>query len=75
LTRVEHALNMRTASVESLEDEVRVREARHEADLELREDRLDERAREIEEREQRIDEREADLTSYVARVQGQFNAA
>jgi hypothetical protein len=34
-----------------------------------------ERAREIEEREQRLDEREADLTSYVARVQGQFNAA
>jgi hypothetical protein len=75
LTRVEHALNMRTASIESLEDDVRMREARHEADLELREDKLDERAREIEEREQRLDEREADLTSYVARVQGQFNAA
>jgi hypothetical protein len=54
---------------------VRLREARSVADIELREDKLEDLAAEIEEREQRLGERESDLAAYVARVQGQFNAA
>jgi DNA repair exonuclease SbcCD ATPase subunit len=75
LARVENELTERSATLESLEDEVRLREARSVADIELREDKLEDLAAEIEEREQRLGERESDLAAYVARVQGQFNAA
>jgi hypothetical protein len=54
---------------------VRIKAARHEADLDIREDRIDERLHEIEEREARLTAREEDLAGYVANVQQRFTAA
>ena len=48
---------------------------RTEADLELREDKLEQRLTEVEEREQRLETREQDLAGYVASVQQRFTAA
>jgi uncharacterized protein (DUF3084 family) len=75
LARREQEILERTESYERLEDELRIRYARTEADLELREDKLEHRATEVEEREQRIETRESDLAGYVASVQHRFTAA
>ena len=53
----------------------RLRFARTDADLELREHKLEQRLAELEEREERLDTREQDLAGYVATVQQRFSAA
>ncbi|WP_410959727.1 hypothetical protein, partial [Salmonella sp. SAL4356] len=58
--------------MERVEEELRVREARLEADLELREDKLEARAQVLAAREQRIGEREHDLAGYVGELQNKF---
>ena len=73
--RSEQELVEQKAACERLEDDLRLKFARLEADLELREDALDERKRDVEEREARVDRREADLTQYVTSVQSQISAA
>ena len=75
LARREQEILERQESYERLEDELRIRYARTEADLELREDKLDTRLGEMQEREQRLEKREQDLAGYVASVQQQFTAA
>ena len=75
LLRLEQEIVDRGEALDQLEDEVRVHEARREAELELREDRLEERLRELAEREARMEQREHDLAGYVATVQQRFSAA
>ena len=75
MQRSEQELAEQKAEIERLEDDLRLKFARLEADLELREDSLDERKRDVEERESRLDQREADLTQYVTSVQSQISAA
>ena len=65
----------RLGEAEKLEDELRVRYARSEGDLDLREDKLEDRLKDLEEREQRLEQRERDLAGYVASVQERFTAA
>ena len=47
-----------------------MREARLLADVELREDKLDQREKNVAEREELITFRERDLTAYVGEIQG-----
>ena len=54
---------------------MRVALARSEADVELREDKVEEQLRDVEEREARLAQREADLNRYVTAVQGRISAA
>ena len=54
-------------------NELRLREARLLADVELREDKLDQRERNISEREELIEFRERDLTAYVGELQGRLS--
>ena len=75
LVFVERDLAEKTAQTERLEDDLRFQSARHEADLELREDKVDERLHDVEERERRLEQREADLSTYVISVQERFSAA
>jgi hypothetical protein len=49
-----------------------MREARVEADADIREDRLDDIARDLAAREQRIARREHDLAGYVGELQEKF---
>jgi len=51
---------------------LRLREARLQADAEIREDRLDDLAKELAAREQRIARREQDLAGYVGELQEKF---
>jgi hypothetical protein len=48
-------------------------EARFEADLQLREDKLDDLARDLREREDLLAARENDLADYVSELQGRFS--
>jgi chromosome segregation ATPase len=75
LTNLEEDVKTQAADLARLEDEVRVREARREAELELLEDKLEARLREIQERETALTKRESDLAGYVESVQQQFSAA
>ncbi len=49
-----------------------MREAEFEADVELREDRLDQQRRDLHELEQRLKRKEAELLVYVAQLQEEF---
>ena len=75
LTKLEDDVKSQATDLARLEDEVRVREARREAELELLEDKLEARLREIQERETALTKRETDLAGYVESVQQQFSAA
>jgi hypothetical protein len=69
----EESLAARTAAIHQAEQDLRVREARRIAELDLREDKLEVREQEVSEREVRIGERERDLTTYVSQLQGSLN--
>jgi hypothetical protein len=69
----ETAFTERSEQVVRTEEELRLRDARAGADLEIREDRLDEREEALAERERLITNRERDLTQYVGELQGQFS--
>ena len=75
LTKLEEDVKSQATDLARLEDEVRVREARREAELELLEDKLEARMREIQERETALTKRESDLAGYVESVQQQFSTA
>src|SRR5262249_13189877 len=75
MEKLELEVKDRTAKLQKLEDELRVREARREAELEIHEDKLAARLAQVEEREARLAQREADLAGYVERVPQQISAA
>jgi chromosome segregation ATPase len=75
LARREREAEERAAANEQLEDELRMRYARTEGELDLREDKLEDRLKDVEEREQRLEQRERDIAGYVASVQERFTAA
>ncbi len=70
----EAKLSALAADVETRTIELRGREARLGADLDLREDAVEERERTVAEREEMIARRERDLAAYVRELQGSFNA-
>jgi ribonucrease Y len=69
----EDRLAERTGELAQADEEVRLREARLLAEVELREDRLEKRERDIAEREELIEFRERDLSAYVGELQGRIN--
>jgi chromosome segregation ATPase len=66
---LESRLTARLSALQQAEHELRLRDARAEAELDLREQRLLDLLSEIEVRERRADERERDLVGYVGEVQ------
>lgn len=70
LLEAEERLTSRTGELAKAGEELRLREARLLADVELREDKLDVRERNIAEREELIEFRERDLRDYVSDIQG-----
>ncbi len=73
LLMAEAAHTEQSAQLALAEEDLRLREARLGADLELREDALDDRERLLEEREKLVGDRNRELTKYVGEVQGQFS--
>jgi hypothetical protein len=63
----------RARALEEQEREVLLREARLEADHEIREQRLETREAEAAEREEKLQRREDDLGDYVGQVQSDFD--
>ena len=72
LLDAEDALAARSGELVKAQEEVRLREARLLADIELREDKLDDLARQLAAREQLIGQREHDLAGYVGELQTKF---
>jgi uncharacterized protein (DUF3084 family) len=64
------AADTRTSELQQLESELEQREAEFEADVQIREDRMERWRTELEELEQNLDRRERDLISYVDQLQG-----
>jgi uncharacterized protein (DUF3084 family) len=60
----------RTDEIKRLESDLEQREAEFEADVQIREDRMERWRTELEELEQNLDRRERDLISYVDQLQG-----
>ncbi len=73
LLDAEAAFSTRREELAQAEEDLRLREARLGADLELREDRLDDRERLLAERERLIGDRDRELTAYVGELQGHFS--
>jgi chromosome segregation ATPase len=69
----EARLAERAGQLAQTEEELRLREARMVAEVELREDRLDKLERDVAEREELIGFRERDLSAYVGELQGQIS--
>ena len=65
----EDALAARSGEIAKAQEELRIREARLFADIELREDKLEARERNIAEREELIEFRERDVREYVGQIQ------
>jgi chromosome segregation ATPase len=72
LLEAEEKTAERAAELTRTEEELRLREARLLADVELREDKLERLERNISEREELITFRERDLTAYVGQIQGRL---
>ena len=70
LLDAEDAVAARSGELTKAKEELRIREARLLADVELREDKLDARERNIGEREELIEFRERDVREYVGQIQG-----
>ena len=64
------AADARTSELKRLESDLEQREAEFEADVQIREDRIERWRTELEELEQNLDRRERDLVSYVDQLQG-----
>jgi molecular chaperone GrpE (heat shock protein) len=62
--------NARSTELEELRSDLEQREAEFEADVQIREDRMERWRTELEELEQNLDRRERDLISYVDQLQG-----
>ena len=64
------AAEARTDELNQLQSDLEQREAEFEADVQIREDRMERWRTELEELEQNLDRRERDLISYVDQLQG-----
>jgi len=71
----EAAVDARVVELEQRETELVQREAEFEADVQIREDKIERWRTELEELEQTLDRRERDLVSYVDQLQGAMSAA
>ena len=65
----------RTDELKQLQSELELREAEFEADVQIREDRMERWRTELEELEQTLDRRERDLVSYVDQLQGAMSSS
>jgi hypothetical protein len=70
----EEAADERMLELKQRESELELREAEFEADVELREDRMERWRSELEELEQTLERREKDLVSYVDQLQGAMSS-
>jgi hypothetical protein len=66
----ETAVDARVLELRERETELELREAEFEADVQLREDKMERWRTELEELEQTLERREKDLVSYVDQLQG-----
>jgi chromosome segregation ATPase len=73
LTQIEEELEGRLRDVDDREDALETREAEFEADVELREQRIERWRTELSELEQRLDRKETELTLYVGELQGELS--
>jgi hypothetical protein len=71
----EQAVDARVLELTERESELELREAEFEADVQLREDRMERWRGELEELEQTLERRERDLVSYVDQLQGAMNGS
>ena len=71
----EEAVDARVLELRQRESELELREAEFDADVELREDRIERWRTELEELEQTLDRRERDLVSYVDQLQGAMSGS
>jgi hypothetical protein len=68
------AVDGRVLELKQRESELELREAEFEADVQLREDRMERWRTELEELEQTLERREKDLVSYVDQLQGAMSS-
>jgi chromosome segregation ATPase len=73
LSQTEEELEGRLRDVDDREDALETREAEFEADVELREQRIERWRTELTELEQRLDRKETELTLYVGELQGELS--
>jgi len=71
----EEAVDARVLELKERESELELREAEFEADVQLREDRMERWRGELEELEQTLERRERDLVSYVDQLQGAMSGS
>ena len=67
--------DIRVLELKQRESELELREAEFEADVQLREDRMERWRTELEELEQTLERREKDLVSYVDQLQGAMSGS
>jgi hypothetical protein len=70
----EEVVDARVLELKERESELELREAEFEADVQLREDRMERWRTELEELEQTLERREKDLVSYVDQLQGAMSS-
>jgi hypothetical protein len=68
------AVDARVLELKQRESELELREAEFEADVQLREDRMERWRTELEDLEQTLERRERDLVSYVDQLQGAMSS-
>jgi hypothetical protein len=71
----EEAVDSRVLELKERESELELREAEFEADVQLREDKMERWRTELEELEQTLERREKDLVSYVDQLQGAMSGS
>jgi hypothetical protein len=71
----EEVVDARVLELTQRESELELREAEFEADVQLREDRMERWRTELEELEQTLERRERDLVSYVDQLQGAMSGS
>jgi uncharacterized protein (DUF3084 family) len=71
----EVAVDARVLELKERETELELREAEFEADVQLREDKMERWRTELEELEQTLERREKDLVSYVDQLQGAMSGS
>src|SRR4051795_11294601 len=71
----EAVVDARVLELTERESELELREAEFEADVQLREDKMERWRTELEELEQTLDRREKDLVSYVDQLQGAMSSS
>ena len=72
MAEMEESLRDRLRELDGREGEVETKEARLEADIEIREDKLERREQELVALQERLGQKETELAAYVAQVQTQL---